>query len=110
MSAATIPPFEATPITSDGMRALGVQWPVFEKMIKRIAHTITKDPDDRKDLIQSAMVEFWEIDPTRNDLTSHHEIAYVRTRLVHRMWDVWGKDQGGEQAVAMGLLIPVVEE
>ena len=110
MSAAPIPPFERTPTTVDGMRALGTAWPKLERTVKRIAHAITTDEDDRKDLIQSAMVEFWELEPAHYDLSDPLEFGYVREILVHRMWNIWGRDQGGEQAVAMGLLIPIVEE
>ena len=67
MSAAMIPAFERTPTTVDGMRAVNAQWPIYARMMARIAGSITKDPDDRNDLIQSALVEFWEIDATRID-------------------------------------------
>ena len=88
---------QKTPLTAEGMRALGVAWPVFERTIKRVAHNITQDPDERDDLIQSAMVELWEIDPTRYLFASATEVGYVREILVNRMLRVWGVDQGGDQ-------------
>lgn len=88
---------QMTPLSGDGMRALGAAWLVFERTIKRVAHNITKDPDERDDLIQSAMVELWEIDPTRYRFVSAAEFGYVREILVHRMLRVWGVEQGGDQ-------------
>ena len=110
MSAATTLPFEPTPMTADGMRALGEYWPKLERTIRRIAFAITPDEDDREDLIQSAMMEFWQLEPARYNLSNPQEFCYLREILVHRMWNVWGKDQGGEEAMAMRLLIPVMQE
>ena len=89
------------------MRALGVAWPVFARTIKRVAHKITKDPDQRDDLIQSAMVELWEIDPTRFVFRDAKEVGYVREILVNRMLRVWGVDQGGDQRLSFEPLIPI---
>ena len=88
---------QKTPLSGDGMRALGAAWLVFERTITRVAHNITQDPDERDDLIQSAMVELWEIDPTRYRFVSAAEFGYVREILVHRMLRVWGVEQGGDQ-------------
>ena len=88
---------QKTPLTAEGMRALGVAWPLFERTLKRVAHGLSKAPDDRDDLIQSAMVELWEIDPTRFVFRDAKEVCYVREILVNRMLRVWGVDQGGDQ-------------
>ena len=90
---------QKTPLTAEGMRALGAAWPVFERTIKRVAHRMTEDPDQRDDLIQSAMVELWEIDPTRYVFRDAKEVGYVREILVNRMLRVWGVDQGGDQGL-----------
>jgi len=88
---------QKTPLTADGMRALGVSWPVFERTIKGIAYNITEDPDKRDDLIQSAMIELWEIDPTRFLFRNARDVGFVREILVRRLLRVWGVDQGGDQ-------------
>ncbi len=108
MSAAMIPLDERTPTTVDGMRALGTSWPTFERMIRRAACKITKDPDDREDLIQVAQVELWEIDSTRRDLSDEEDVRDARRIMVKKMWQVWGRDHGGERKMATSLRWPVM--
>ena len=88
---------QKTPLTAEGMRALGVAWPLFERTLKRVAHCLSPAPDDRDDLMQSAMVELWEIDPTRFAFKDAREIGYVREILVKHMLRVSGVELGGDQ-------------
>jgi DNA-directed RNA polymerase specialized sigma24 family protein len=89
-----IPEGAATaPFTGDASLAVGSAWPVVAPTVTRFAERLTEDPDDRKDLVQEAMIELWKADPTRYDLRDPDDVDYLTRILTNRMRDVWGGDR-----------------
>lgn len=66
---------------------------MIKRSLRPVARRLTEDVEERKDLLQEALVELWAIDPTRFDLREASEIEYLRRMLVNRMWDVWRKER-----------------
>ncbi|MDB4913051.1 MAG: hypothetical protein JWM95_695 [Gemmatimonadetes bacterium] len=105
-------PFEQTPMTGDGMRALGVAIPLLERTIRRVAHSMTPDADHRDDLIQAAWVELWEGDVTRYILANPGDFGFVREILINKMTKVWGgrREDSGEAVEPTAEWLPKVDK
>ena len=87
-----LPPASGQVVTAEGVLAFGASWEVLEPSLKRFARLMVRNVDDRKDLLQDAMVELWNLDPTRYDFRDDADVSYIRRRLIMRMWSVWGGD------------------
>jgi DNA-directed RNA polymerase specialized sigma24 family protein len=87
--------FGCEPACYGGNTDLAVEWAwdLIKRSLRPATHRITDDVDERKDLLQEALVELWAIDPTRFDLREPKEVAYLRRMLINRMWDVWRSER-----------------
>lgn len=81
-------------ITAQNEFLLQVMWPILLPSIKAEARKITRDQDDRKDLIQEAQHMFWQCNPSCFDFRDRRDVAYVRSILFNHMRDVWGRYRG----------------
>ena len=78
------PPPEAG-ATGDVMEAYTRVWPHLQVEVERCARKITKDRDERDDLIQEARLELWRVDASRCDLRSMDDLLYLRAMLTKHM-------------------------
>lgn len=88
---------DGPPITAEAILAFEIVWPELEPSIKRFARTITGNREDRRDLVQEAMIALWKCDPARFDFRDASEVAYVRRILINHMWDAWGRDRSARR-------------
>ena len=87
--------------TGDVMQAYTRVWPHLQVEVERYARTMTKDRDERDDLIQEARRELLRIDASRCDLRSLDDLLYLRARLTKHMRRV---------AVSQGLVMETPSE
>jgi DNA-directed RNA polymerase specialized sigma24 family protein len=80
------------PSTAESILAFGSVWEQLEPSIKVFAKRLTTNSEDRKDLVQEAMITLWAQDPARWDFRNARDVSYVRRILHNRMCDVWGED------------------
>lgn len=52
------------------------------------ARLLTKDRDERQDLIQEARLALWQVDASRCDIRNRAEVRYLRKLLINHMRDV----------------------
>ncbi|MDB4876957.1 MAG: Sigma-70 region 2 [Gemmatimonadetes bacterium] len=76
-------------IMGNASSAVPRAWALFRPVLLRFARRLTEDSELRKDLVQEALIELWEIDPTRFDLRDPADYTYLRNALMNRMRNVW---------------------
>jgi DNA-directed RNA polymerase specialized sigma24 family protein len=79
------------PVTGDSRRAVAIAWKRYAPSLKCVARRMTEDRDERRDLLQEAMVALWKADPTRYDFDDVEDVDYLYRILVNRMLDVWDR-------------------
>lgn len=84
---------------ADSGLAVESSWPQFADQVKRLARWMTDDRDERKDLVQEALIALWMADPTRFDLDDRYDRGYLRRILRNRMWHVWDRERNRFRAM-----------
>ncbi|MDB4913085.1 MAG: hypothetical protein JWM95_729 [Gemmatimonadetes bacterium] len=82
---------DGVPPTTEAMLILALVWPSFEPEIRCYAEKLSKAPDDQDDLVQVALIALWRSDPTAYDLLLRDDVAYLRSIMMNRMRDVYGR-------------------
>jgi DNA-directed RNA polymerase specialized sigma24 family protein len=96
----------------DASRAVDSAWRVLRPTLRPMVWGLSSDVDEQDDLMQEALIELWQVDPTRFDLEQSADREYLRRMLVNRMLDVsrvanrrglvWGPEHDGVNAVQGG--------
>ena len=74
-----------TSATGDVMQAHARVWRHVQCAVESCARALTRDRDEREDLIQEAHVELWRIDASRCDLRNREDLRYLRRMLTNHM-------------------------
>lgn len=71
--------------TGDAMHAYARVWPHVRVAVELCARELTKDRDEREDLMQEAQVALWHIDASRCDIRSMDDLRSLRRMLMNHM-------------------------
>ncbi len=82
------------PVTAESVQAFASAWRIVEKSMTAFASRVSDSRADQEDLLQEARMGLWMADPTRYDLRSKEDVAYLHRVLICRMWDAWGEERG----------------
>lgn len=85
----------ADAVTAEATLIFEVVWPIFRKTVMAVACCLTRDLDERDDLVHEAKLKLWYAEPGNYDLLNPGEEAYLRRALVNHMLNVSGR--GGKK-------------